>query len=125
MAGKIVSQLDADGFFVCTVEADEDPMNPGSYLLPGGCVDVPCPTAIKPEKRYRLDLNRDWEAVDIVIKDPQPVAASPAYESSSEELRSEAYRSESDPLFFKAQRGEATMADWLAKVEEIKARYPG
>jgi hypothetical protein len=38
--------------------------------------------------------------------------------------RAEAYRIESDPLFFKAQRGEATMNDWLAKVEEIKARYP-
>lgn len=34
-----------------------------------------------------------------------------------------AYRDESDPLFFKAQRGEATMEEWLAKVEEIKARF--
>lgn len=34
-----------------------------------------------------------------------------------------AYRQESDPLFFKAQRGEATMQDWLDKVAEIKARY--
>lgn len=36
--------------------------------------------------------------------------------------RAEAYRTESDPLFFKAQRGEATMEEWLAKVDEIKAR---
>ena len=34
-----------------------------------------------------------------------------------------AYKEESDPLFFKAQRGEATMEDWLAKVEEIRARF--
>jgi hypothetical protein len=34
------------------------------------------------------------------------------------------YQNESDPLFFKAQRGEATMEEWLAKVEEIKQRYP-
>lgn len=40
-----------------------------------------------------------------------------------EQQRSEAYRTESDPLFFKAQRGEATMEEWLAKVAEIKARY--
>ena len=33
-------------------------------------------------------------------------------------------RAEADPLFFKAQRGEGTMADWEAKVAEIKARYP-
>ena len=37
--------------------------------------------------------------------------------------RAEAYRAESDPLFFKAQRGEALMDEWLAKVAEIKARY--
>ena len=38
--------------------------------------------------------------------------------------RSEAYRSEADPLFFKAQRGEATTDEWTAKVAEIKARFP-
>lgn len=40
------------------------------------------------------------------------------------ELRAEAYRNESDPLFFKAQRGEATHEEWLDKVNEIKTRYP-
>jgi hypothetical protein len=38
--------------------------------------------------------------------------------------RLEAYRAEADPLFFMAQRGEATMEEWLAKVAEIKARFP-
>lgn len=38
--------------------------------------------------------------------------------------RAAAYKSEADPLFFKAQRGEATMDEWKAKVEEIKVRYP-
>jgi hypothetical protein len=38
--------------------------------------------------------------------------------------RAEAYRAESDPLFFKAQRGEATLDEWSDKVSEIKARYP-
>lgn len=38
--------------------------------------------------------------------------------------RHAAYVAESDPLFFKAQRGEGTMAKWEAKVAEIKARYP-
>lgn len=39
-------------------------------------------------------------------------------------LRLTAYALESDPLFFMAQRGEATMEEWKAKIEEIKARYP-
>ena len=38
--------------------------------------------------------------------------------------RAAAYASESDPIFFKAQRGEATMDAWNAKVAEIKARFP-
>lgn len=38
--------------------------------------------------------------------------------------RAEAYNTEADPLFFKAQRGEATLEEWQAKVAEIKARFP-
>ena len=41
-----------------------------------------------------------------------------------ERNRAAAYRSEADPLFFKAQRGEATTDEWTAKVAEIKARFP-
>jgi hypothetical protein len=42
----------------------------------------------------------------------------------AEQNRLAAYRNESDPLFFKAQRGEATMEEWKAKIAEIKLRYP-
>jgi hypothetical protein len=38
--------------------------------------------------------------------------------------RSAAYTTEADPLFFKAQRGEATIEEWQAKVAEIRSRYP-
>lgn len=38
--------------------------------------------------------------------------------------RSDAYKTEADPLFFMSQRGEATVEAWLAKIEEIKLRYP-
>jgi len=40
------------------------------------------------------------------------------------ENRRSAYIVEADPLFFKAQRGEATVQEWQAKVAEIKARFP-
>ena len=39
-------------------------------------------------------------------------------------MRAAAYREEADPIFFKAQRGEATMEEWEAKVLEIQNRYP-
>lgn len=44
--------------------------------------------------------------------------------AQQEVLRQAAYAAESDPIFFMAQRGEATVEEWTAKVAEIKARYP-
>jgi hypothetical protein len=44
--------------------------------------------------------------------------------ASLKQQRAYAYTQEADPLFFKAQRGEATMTEWEAKVEEIRTRYP-
>ena len=41
-----------------------------------------------------------------------------------DEARRAAYQAEADPLFFKWQRGEGTQEAWLAKIAEIKARYP-
>lgn len=53
----------------------------------------------------------------------EPLEADPLPDNS-DALRAAAYIAESDPLFFKAQRGESTMDQWLAKVQEIKNRYP-
>ena len=47
-----------------------------------------------------------------------------AQRMSARQSRAAAYAAEADPLFFKAQRGEATTEEWSAKVEEIRARYP-
>jgi hypothetical protein len=44
------------------------------------------------------------------------------YNAEIKEKRSIAYVREADPLFFKAQRGEATMQEWQDKVDEIKVR---
>jgi hypothetical protein len=38
--------------------------------------------------------------------------------------RADAYRNEADPLFFKAQRNEAELTEWEAKVQEIRDRFP-
>jgi hypothetical protein len=53
---------------------------------------------------------------------PQPADPPPAPDYSA--LRRAAYAAESDPIFFMAQRGEATQQEWLDKVVEIKARWP-
>jgi hypothetical protein len=38
--------------------------------------------------------------------------------------RKMAYQFEADPLFFKWQAGEATQAEWQAKRDEIRQRFP-
>lgn len=54
-------------------------------------------------------------------RDPGPVVLDMRVQQA---MRAAAYREEADPLFFKAQRGEATLEEWQAKVAEIKARLP-
>jgi hypothetical protein len=51
---KPVSQLDADGYFVGFAIADESPLEPGIFLLPGGCVDE-IPPAIPDGYRAKWD----------------------------------------------------------------------
>lgn len=58
---------------------------------------------------------------------PTPYVAPPTVpptKADQEANRRAAYAAEADPIFFMVQRGEATMKDWLAKIEEIKARFP-
>jgi hypothetical protein len=47
-----------------------------------------------------------------------------AQRMSARQARAAAYASEADPLFFKAQRGEATIEEWQSTVADIRARFP-
>jgi uncharacterized protein YciI len=58
-----------------------------------------------------------------LIKVDQTKAAALKAEQA-ETNRKAAYIAEADPLFFKSQRGEATLEEWQAKIAEIKARFP-
>jgi hypothetical protein len=61
------------------------------------------------------DAEIEAEVVRLIEIEPMRIAT---------ENRRKAYIAEADPLFFKAQRGEATMDEWQAKVAEIKTRFP-
>jgi hypothetical protein len=62
----------------------------------------------------------DEDAIAAEIQRLQPIKAA----EQASRNRQQAYIAEADPLFFKAQRGEATMEEWQAKVAEIKTRFP-
>jgi hypothetical protein len=57
------------------------------------------------------------DAAAVIVAKEQALA-------TAERNRAAAYTAEADPLFFKAQRGEATIEEWQAKVAEIRSRYP-
>lgn len=60
---KTSSQLDSDGYFVGVVIADESPLEPGVFLIPGGAIDLPPPEPLA-GKRYRPNGLGGWEALD-------------------------------------------------------------
>jgi hypothetical protein len=64
-------------------------------------------------KPTQSELDALWASTQTTVANKQAVTN-----------RHNAYVAEADPLFFKAQRGEGTTAEWEAKVAEIKARYP-
>lgn len=53
-----------------------------------------------------------------------PIKAAQKRNEQVDSKRKAAYINEADSLFFKAQRGEATLEEWQAKIAEIKARFP-
>lgn len=119
---KQVIQLDAAGYFVGITIADESPLEPGVFLLPAGTVDADAPV-IPDGKKAK------WEGAWVFEDIPQPepvVEPSPMPPTNEQQVESRkaAYEQEADPIFFMSQRGEATVAEWEAKIAEIKARYP-
>lgn len=71
-------------------------------------------------------IEKDLTLEEIVEREAYEAGAYDRELSSVEQMRQQAYQLESDPLFFKYQRSEdgVTKAAWLAKVEEIRERYP-
>ena len=74
---KIVSQLDADGYFVGLTAADESPLEPGVFLIPGGAVDVEPP--VVPDG-HRARWSNGWaiEAIPQPAPEPEPEPLPPA-----------------------------------------------
>lgn len=96
--------------------ADPNPLEPGQFLIPAHATTVP-PLEAKPGNTINFE-NGVWVYKEIPPPEPipEPIKPDPVF------LRRLMYQNEADPLFFKAQRGEATLDEWKAKVAEIKAR---
>lgn len=72
-----VYQTDREGFFVGIDHADPDPLTPGEWLIPGGCV-LEAPPPLQEGKRA-LWLGNRWRVVNAahVPTEPEPTPPTP------------------------------------------------
>lgn len=108
--------------FVGMTQADPDPLVEGGWLIPAYATPVAPPRITAGNQA--VWLGDSWKLEPIPVPPPAPTAPFEPVVPSKEIQRRGAYAAEADPLFFKWQRGEGTQSAWLAKVAEIKARYP-
>lgn len=109
------------GVFLGIALADPDPLVEGNWLIPAYATTVAPPEFGMEEEA--VWVGDKWELHQIPPA-PEPPAPPAPYEPPLDVQKRTAYAAEADPLFFKWQRGEGTQEAWLAKVNEIKARYP-
>lgn len=99
--GKTVYQLDAAGYFVGEAIADESPRRPGTFHIPGGCVEL-APPVDKPGTRRRL-VHGEWTYEPIPGYGEQPpVPAEPTLDDHKRAKRNEisAWKMHADAFAF-------------------------
>lgn len=62
MTRKVVYQTNHLGLYVGSIEAEESPLDPGVFLIPGGCVQVPPPEA--PDFKKACWTGKTWQLLD-------------------------------------------------------------
>jgi hypothetical protein len=82
-----VYQTDHDRFLVGVTHADPDPLQPGEWLIPGGCVTTEPPTLVGGQ-------SAQWTGDEWVIVEPEPEPEPPAPPTPEEILaaQKELYR---------------------------------
>lgn len=63
MNSRTVYQTNHLGLYVGPIKAEESPMEPGVFLIPGGCVEVPPPKDI-PEFKAACWTGKAWQLLD-------------------------------------------------------------
>ncbi|CAG2144384.1 hypothetical protein LMG31506_02994 [Cupriavidus yeoncheonensis] len=67
MSTKTVYQLDVAGHFAGETLADESPLEPGVWLIPRGCIEIPPPNEW-PEDKWPRWNGAEWQ----LVTKPQP-----------------------------------------------------
>lgn len=104
------------------------------WIIPAGAIvngtTLTEPTAMYPcwvqigDVQYEPGIFEYWTEAGLALLGITPAPEPPAPVIDTAEARRCAFVLEADPLFFRWQRGEGTKEEWVAKVEEIRARFP-
>lgn len=114
---KTILQLSADNYFVGTVTADESPLEPGVFLIPAGCVDVPAP--VIPEGKFARWSGK-WVFEDI----PQPEVEPEPTTLTYSQKRAAEYPLMTDYLDGVVKGDQAQIDKYIADCLAVKAKYP-
>jgi len=71
MTGKLVLQLDTEGYFIGLAQAVASPLEPGVFRLPGGCIDAAAPVVAQ---GHRAKWNGGKFLMELTALEPTPGA---------------------------------------------------
>lgn len=114
---KQVCQLNASGYFIGLASAQESPLEPGVFLLPGGSIDT-APPAI-PEGQ-RAKWNGAWVLENLPQPEPEPAAPELTYA----EKRMAEYPSLLDYIDGVVKGDQAQIDKYISECLAVKAKYP-
>lgn len=109
---KLICQLDSNGYFVETVTAEESPLEPGIWLIPGGCVDVAAPQI--PSNHKAKLVNNSWIFEEIPSEPPEDYR----------EQRRREYPSMAEYLDGIVKGDQDQVNKYIADCLAVKAKYP-
>lgn len=91
MTDKLVSQLDANGYYFGPTWAQESPLDPGIWLIPAGAIEVDPPEEVLSGKRYWY-ADGAWQVEDI----PAPPGPTPEQILSAQSAKLSSLKAEAE-----------------------------
>jgi hypothetical protein len=116
---KQVSQLNEQGYFVGITIADESPLEPGVFLIPGNAVDAEPP--VVPEGQ-RVKWDGEWIFENLPEPEIEPEIE--PVELTYAQKRAKEYPPITDYLDGIVKGDEEQVQTYIDKCLEIKAKYP-
>jgi hypothetical protein len=117
---KVVCQLDPEGYFAYTTVADESPLEPGVFLIPGSCVDANEP--VVPDG-MRARWSDGW-VLEELPPPPEPLPEPTEYVPTWSDHRRSEYPHFSDYLDGVVKGDQAQIDKYIADCLAVKNKYP-